>query len=464
MSQPIARSFGRVPMWKLRRWLPAVFAAGVAVPALAQAPAPEGKPAAVVPTKLAEVPKPPEVKAELPEKTVSMNFSATPWNQVLDWFAKESGLVMIGTTLPTGSVTIKTDSSKKYTIPQVVDLLNRSLALQKFILLRIDSTTFTLCPADEKIPDQYIQRIPKEDLAKKGFTELVQVAIQLKTLNAEEILDQVKQRKGIFGDVKAIGSNQLLFTDTAGNIRVIIEDLLKNDNAHGDSLTYTCKYIRASEAADNLTKLLSDASTNVQAVTPTPSFGQFGPGGFDPRSMPGGGFDPRSSGRDRNTISSRFRTVQITVQEKFNTIMITGPSDKLATAEKLLKELDVSRPGQKEYVPGEPTLKIYAVPAKSADALAKILNESYGSSKLVRIAAVPGKDEIMVLAPMSDHFDIALKIGGGNGGDVRTETKAEVIEITSGRDPKEIADGIKRLLPDTTGSGAIIDSRTDPTP
>ena len=269
----------------------------------------------------------------------------------------------------------------------------------------------------------------------------------------------MKLRKGVFGDVKAIGANQLLITDTAGTIRTLIADILTQDNAHGDSLTYQCKYIRAAEAGENLTKLLSDASTNVQAATPSP----FGGAGFGDPRFGGGGFPPPApTGPGRAGVSSRFRTVQITVQEKTNTIMITGPADKLATAEKLLKELDVARPGQKEYQPGEPTLKIYAVPAKSADALAKILGESYGTSKLVRIAAVPGKDEIMVLAPLSDHFDIALKIGSGTN-DVRLETKTEVIEITSGREPKDVADGIKRLVPDL-GSGPLIDARTEPTP
>ncbi len=414
------------------------------------------------PMKVAETPKTPEVKAAVPskpEKTVSLNFSGTPWSQVLDWFAKESGLVMIATATPTGSVTIKTDTNTKYTISEVVDLLNRSLALQKFILLRIDSTTFTVLPADEKIPDPYIQRLPFDELDKKAKTEVVQVAIQLKTLNADEILDQINKRKGLFGDVKAIGANQLLITDTVGNIKTIVEDLLKSDNAQGDSLTYQCKYIRAGEAAESLTKLLSDNTTSVQATSPAPS-----PyGGYPGYTPPQPSYSSRDRDRNSSSISSRFRTVQITVQDKTNTIMITGPADKLFTAQKLLKELDVARPGQKEYVPGEPTLKIYAVPSKSADALAKILNETYASSKLVRIAPVPGKDEIMVLAPMSDHFDIALKIGGGGDEGVRA-TSTEVIEITSGRDPKELADAIKRLLPDTTGNGAIIDFRNDPTP
>ncbi|QEL14438.1 secretin N-terminal domain-containing protein [Limnoglobus roseus] len=317
----------------------------------------------------------PSLNAQAPvaEKTITLAFENKPWSEVLDGFAKESGLVMIATEKPTGTVTIT--SATRQTIAEAIDLLNEALIPRKFILLRINATTFTILSADEKIPDNYVQRIKQDDLSSRAYSEVVEVVIQLKGLKAEEALDPVKQRLGQFGEVKVIDGNRLLIRDTAGNIRTIIKDVNRPCESYGDSLAYTCQSILATDAVLLLTKLLSDRSTTV---------------------LPLG--SPKS--QDDN---GRTRLIQITANDRTNTIIITGPPDKLATAEKLLKELDACPPGQKEYQPSEPTLKIYAVPPGTAETLARVLNEYHAGSKFVRIAAIPGKDEVMVLAPACVH-------------------------------------------------------------
>src|SRR5262249_42934039 len=131
MSTRQTRHPGRVPSWRLRQWLPAVLAAGAGVSPLALAQPPAG-PARAPPAG----PKPAAAPAEKTEKTVSFVWEDKPWNSALDWFAKESGLVMITTVKPTGSVTIKTDKDRKYTIKEVVDLINEALAQQKMVLIR----------------------------------------------------------------------------------------------------------------------------------------------------------------------------------------------------------------------------------------------------------------------------------------------------------------------------------------
>jgi len=451
----------RVPTWRLRKWLPAVLAVGIAAPAFAQAPPIPSPPAAATPVTPLPATQPPVVTTaavpiakpvEPPEKTVSFVFEDKPWNQVMDWFHKESGLAYIGTVKPTGSLTIKTDPNRKYTIPEVIDLLNRSLALQKFILLRLDGGAFTLCPADEKIPQEYIPRISLEELAKKANTEIVSVVIPLKTLMADDIQPYVKERKGPFGDVKAFGANQLLVQDTAATVRQIKKDIdnLEDEKSNGDSLTYHCKFIKAAQAADNLTKLLSDANTQVTPVNP----GAYPYPGYPPQPQPQ---PQRGAG-----IAPRFRSVQITVQEQTNTILITGPADKIATAQKFLKELDVGPKGALERINGPAEIRSYSVPAGTADALAKTLTDVYKASTLVRIMSLPTRNEIMVYAPPADHFDIAAQLKGPS--EQKTTTVLEILPVNSGREPKELVEALKRLFPDTTGGGATLEPRTDPTP
>src|SRR5439155_9805666 len=86
----------------------------------------------------------PKAEAKADEKpTINPQFDNAPWNEVLDWYAKESGLSLITTHKPTGSVTIKPPKENKYTIGGVTDLVNEALLQQKFILIRRNTSFFT---------------------------------------------------------------------------------------------------------------------------------------------------------------------------------------------------------------------------------------------------------------------------------------------------------------------------------
>ena len=169
---------GMLPMWKLRKWLPGVLAAGLGIGvagwADVQAPAPPS------PMKKSGTDAP----APAPEKTHTLYFAKANWPEVLDWFAKESGLTPILTIQPTGSVDIKPPMGKKFTMGEVVDLLNEAMAQQKFILIR-RQVTFYIHPSDEKINATDVPRLELSELPTRGKTELVQVLIPLKSLTAQ---------------------------------------------------------------------------------------------------------------------------------------------------------------------------------------------------------------------------------------------------------------------------------------
>src|SRR5262245_47883585 len=103
--------FGK--LFKLRKWFPGILAAaaGLTGPvdyALAQPETPPammplpGMPGAVKP--LAPVAPAPTTP---PEKTVTVHFEKAQWEDVLDWYSKETGLTLITIVKPTGSLTLK---------------------------------------------------------------------------------------------------------------------------------------------------------------------------------------------------------------------------------------------------------------------------------------------------------------------------------------------------------------------
>jgi hypothetical protein len=438
----------RIPLWRLRRWLPAVLAAGLGGAVIAQAPP--------APTPAATASKPAEA-----EKTYTQKFDKATWDSVFSWFSKATGLQQITTEKPGGTVTVNIDNKS---LADTVDLLNDALAREKWVLVRSEQS-FTLHPASEKVPPELIPQVPVDQLPRRGRTEMVQVFLPLKTLSAEEIAPQVKQAKLLsnFGDVGPLGNTHLVVQDKVGNIRHILNYLkdLEGGTGVGDTLTYQCKYVSALDAAEKLKTLLADKDTTVQ----TGQMGQPGFGGF-PQQF--GGFpQPDFSRRDRDRQSTpgagpRFKSVQIVVSEGTNTIHITGPADKLAVARSMLEKMDVGADGQKQRpVGGAPSTVVYNVPAGTAEAYVKILQARYKASQVVQISSLAGGNQVMVFAHPADHFDIAAILKGS--GETKSNTSVEFVPLSL-LDPKVTAESLTKSLGGTSSQGSVglfVEARTD---
>lgn len=179
-------------------------------------------------------------------KPLAFEFRDTPWDKVLDWLADNSGgLPIVSTTKPQGTFNFVSPAGKKYTLPQIVDILNRSLLTNKIIILR-NSSNFTIIPNDEAltIDTTILPNITVEDLeiAKPadqqhyGQTELCQVTFTLNGMTCDEAEAALTGAKGPFGRFQKIPrGSMLIVTDTAGNLRRMKLLLDKIDPASGNS-------------------------------------------------------------------------------------------------------------------------------------------------------------------------------------------------------------------------------------
>src|SRR5207248_8051291 len=80
-----------------------------------------------------------------------------------------------------------------------------------------------------------------------------------------------------------------------------------------------------------------------------------------------------------------LRMHNLSVDDRSNTVLATGPADKMAQAATILKKLDVPQyPDQKPLQAGPSLLKTYPVPGGHADVLAKNLQEIYKSIPGIR--------------------------------------------------------------------------------
>jgi hypothetical protein len=185
--------------------------------------------AAVVPVSAAPAPKLLTPQTAEPSKTVRVEFLNTPWRKVFHWLTEETGKPVILVHTPPGTFTYIGPPNKEYTISEVVDLINDGLVNQvqteAHILLQ-RRHSFTLVPVDEDLDPTRPPRFRLEDLPTYGQYERVSLALPLGRLEADVILPYVKPMLSPKGTVFRPGgpcSNQLIFTDRAGNLRDIVK-------------------------------------------------------------------------------------------------------------------------------------------------------------------------------------------------------------------------------------------------
>src|SRR2546421_552355 len=114
-----------------------------------------------------------------------------PWGNVFEWLTDQTGLPVVTNHKPTGSFDFYSPKVK-YTLPQVLDLMNEALLIQKYILIRREAS-FVLVPADEKIDPILVPRIGLDDLDQRGKTEIVSVILPLQTMNVEDTAPEIKK-------------------------------------------------------------------------------------------------------------------------------------------------------------------------------------------------------------------------------------------------------------------------------
>jgi uncharacterized protein (TIGR03067 family) len=162
------------------------------------------------------------------EKRYAFSMKNKPWKEVIDWFADQTGLAFSGAYIPKGTFTFTPPEGKQYTIPEIVDIINEALQAEKdgkYLLIR-RTQTFSLVPADEKLPDGNKHSVAIEDLPKYGKSEIVRVDVRLKSGKAVDWAPQLRKLMSAWGDAIPIEeTNQLVLIDRVANLQEIVKTL-----------------------------------------------------------------------------------------------------------------------------------------------------------------------------------------------------------------------------------------------
>src|SRR6266851_10154972 len=381
-----------------------------------------------------------EVKDDWAGKTIKFEMRDKPWSQVLEQLADWTNLPVIPgkDNKPTGTFTYiaPKNAPKEYTIPQVIDILNQQLETQGFLLIR-RSGSFTIARSDAKIDPAIVPRITFEQLNGHGETEVASVVLQLRSLVAEDLVKEMPKMMGPFGEAVAIGeANQLVLQDTVGNLKRVIktiQDYESDEKGQVRTYSHPCKYINARDAEKILKELLGDPRELARLMQPQQPFPNFGfgggRGGFGGGNQFGGG-QPQAQAQPAAAMP-KIRMHYISVDDRQNTVLVTGPANKTAQAKEIMERIDQPHGDELPRPVGAPFLKIYAVPAGNAEALVGVLKDQFKDNPSVRISQ-GGTSSILVWGSPGDQLQIGTQIQGGGEKNTGTQLfKLNVLDASN---------------------------------
>lgn len=408
--------------------------------------------------------KKPEQKKEQPptpkyvdwsDKKVAFEMRGKEWRTVFEWLSDQTGMPYASPyPAPGGTFTFinPTVSGKprEYTLAEAFDIINEILqGSTKHTLIRRD-VTLTMLPADAEFPEYYFPKVDAKDLNTRGKTEIVRTVVTVTNQDVDLVAGQVKKLLGDFGHVIPLPeTNQLIMRGTVQSL-ILARDLLLDNtdkDIHAHVHTHKCIYMRASAAAVILTQNLGQAqSIDIIRTTPKdntvsadggPGGGGFGGFGKGPKD---GGFGGGGGARQRV-----IKPHTVTFDRPTNTVIISGPADKISQAKAVLAKIDVSRfEGDKGILHGAPELQNHDLPGGGAETTAKLLTEvAFKDDPSIRIQP-SGPSRLLVYADPQTHWDLAKIIKR----EFQPTTLRSELIVLYRLDPLTFAESVKTMLKD----------------
>lgn len=177
------------------------------------------------------------------EPTIAFAYNGEDWEQVIDDFVGQTKLTLYPySDYPEGTFTYP--DGEKRSLKEALDILNRNLQLQGYVLIRFGNQLILINHVEDGFPAQLIEQVRPEDLDNRGSFDLVYTRFDVSGLDIEEISDQIEglidaQR----GEMKPIQiANELRVRE---NVRVLltIRDVIDKAKA-ANKVTFRVKNLK----------------------------------------------------------------------------------------------------------------------------------------------------------------------------------------------------------------------------
>lgn len=305
-----------------------------------------------------------------------LNFREATIDSVLDELSASAGFSIVKSVRTEGRVSLV---AKQAVSPeQAVALLNSVLNEKGYAAIK-QGTILKIVMKDQARHAAIPVRTGSDPSKIDPTDELITQVIPLRYANATQLRQDLTPLVNPTADFAAnASSNALVMTDTAANIRRVVEIVNSLDTHLADATevkVFPLRYASAASAARLINELFRNVGTTGGGGQQGQQqgqggfggrFGGFGPGAFGPGAFGGGNFQGgggrgnQQQQQQQQQGGMRNTPVNASSDDRTNTLVVTGPTDVLETVARVVRDLD-NNPTSDE------TVFIYKL--KNADAL-----------------------------------------------------------------------------------------------
>ncbi len=364
------------------RFLLALLALSLGVPsywpARAQAPAP-GPAAAPVPA-----PEPPSGSAG--EKLIQLNFKDAPLDQVLEFAAELLGRTLIKSPGLNATITLKSQS--RLSIKEGLQAIETVLAMNNVSLVPMGDKFLKVvqiaAARQEGMP--ILLNLPDKPFAEAD--QLVSQVVVLKHVEIAEATPIIQSFLHGYGKIQPLErNNSLMITDTAANMKRVLEILDYIDqpvDANAELRIYEIRFAKAADIAGRINELIADS----QAKEDKPKVEQVAVQGSVPPAIqalrPGGGSRTEAVENavalaERGVIRGK---VKIVADEPTNILFILSRTENFVFFDRIIEVLD------RTETP-DLSVRVVALEYAKADEISSILNEFVGAASAEKGTTAP---------------------------------------------------------------------------
>jgi len=418
-------------------------------PAPGAKPPGETAPGATPPTEGAEAKKPddavirrqslPEPKGDPAELAaavlgsdgrVAFQFRNQGWPELIDWLAELADQPLDWQELPGDRVNITTPG--RYTVTEVIDLLNRHLLGRGYTLLELDGgLTVVKCAT---LNPALVPRVAPEDLDTLPPHSFVRTSLEVGWLSAEKLAEELKAMISENGKLTALTTtNRIEAIDAAITLRQVAQLLAQEqDAASREALVpeFKLRHIPAEEAKKLLEQFLGLSSKPEPEMTPQQM--QQAQQMAQMRAQQGGG---------AATPEPKKPEISVVANARQNSILIQAPPDRVVIATEFLKRIDVPGNTLTALSDVQSRVEVFRLVSLDPEKLIEIVQEMNVLEPTTRIRVDAANRALIVSGSAADRFIIEQLITRLDG----SGRKLEVLQLRR-LEAADVAESIAFLM------------------
>lgn len=379
--------------------------------AAVEAPPAEAPPAEAPAVAAAPVPAPPQAQpaAQPAEpRPIRFNFKDAPFDQVLDFFSRESGLPPIREVpVPDGTMTFI--SGESYSFEEALTILNLNLQPRGVQVQREDNFLYLRSLKDSA--RKAAQVVSGEMPAGVRPEKIVNLTIPLNNVRADVVVEQIKPLVGEYGSVQAVpAQNMLIIVETAAQCRRIQQIVQAIDSVKPVDSAYKLfplKHAQCDAVFNALKGLVGQRKTTVVID---------------------------KDNKQRTIEEVDIAGLNLQPDPRTNSIIAVGPAARISVVEELIALLDVP-----EGLSGDRKMMTFAldavVPARAAEDLNRLF-APIEPAKRPTIIPLDAQGKVTVVAADALMAQAIALIGEIDPGSARAgrapapERRAAILRLT----------------------------------